>query len=311
MMTLRRDSTAPEPARRVPESHSHPRSVYASYAKINLGLRIVGRRPDGFHNIETVFHRIDLADFVDFAPGDGISIVTNSPEVPADTRNICHAAATSLQQHLDCAAGVRIILTKAIPVGAGLGGGSSDAATVLRYLPRFWGRSADEKMLQSIACDLGSDVPFFLGERSALARGRGEILEYVDLDIPFAILLVHPGIRVSTSWAYSQARPTGEASSTSLLEILVSGIDDPERLRKSLRNDFEAIVFNAHPEVKRVRDTMIELGATYASMSGSGSSVFGFFPDTNAADTASAVFRDRRYTTSVTPPHFRPTFSTR
>ena len=295
----------------VHELHRLHNPVYSCYAKINLGLRIIGKRDDGFHDIETVFHRIQLADSITFAPAERISLVTDNPSIPGDERNICYAAASMLHRHIGPSGGARITLAKLIPVGAGLGGGSSDAAIVLRRLPGFWGVRIEEKILHSIALELGSDVPFFLGDRSAFARGRGELLEYFDLDIPYAILLVHPGIHVSTSWAYAQVTPTKRNERSDLLEILRRGIDDPRHLRDCLKNDFEPVVFSTYPGVLAVRDDMNRLGAVYAAMSGSGSSIFGLFPDTDEARHAGEHFRGKGYFVSITPPHFRPDLAVR
>jgi 4-diphosphocytidyl-2-C-methyl-D-erythritol kinase len=278
---------------------------HTAHAKINLGLRIVGRRPDGYHEIETIFHRIGLADSLTFAPAEDVSVSADHPDVPGGEQNICYAAAVKLRAHLGNVPGVKIGITKVIPVGAGLGGGSSDAATVLRELPRFWGRSVDAHALQTIALDLGSDVPYFLGHQSALARGRGEVLEYFNLDIPYSILLCSPPIHISTAWAYQQARPSAHTAIADFREIVTTRMHDPKSLRDGLKNDFEPVVFRTYPDVKAIKQEMIDRGATYASMSGSGSSVFGFFSDEPGARNTADFFQRKMYRTSLTPPHFR------
>ena len=191
---------------------SHPPQVrLKAYAKINLGLRVTGKRTDGYHDICTVFHRIDLFDDITLGRSDSITVQASDPGVPSDERNICHGAARLVAGALGAADGVRIDITKRIPAGAGLGGGSADAGAVLRSLPAFWGRSLPEAEIHALALALGSDVPFFLGRESALGTGRGEVLEYFALDIPFAILLCTPPVHVSTAWAYAHIfpRPAG------------------------------------------------------------------------------------------------------
>jgi len=280
-------------------------SLILAHAKINLGLFVTERRPDGYHNIETLFHRIALADRISLEPGASIVVKTDHPAVPSGEENICHKAALLLQSELNVSAGVTITIQKKIPVGAGLGGGSTDAASMLMELPGFWRKTVDRQRLQAIALRLGSDVPFFLGSGSALARGRGEILEYFDLDIPYALLLCYPNIHVSTPWAYRQITPSGSGTVRDLRAIVAAGMRDPSTLMKELRNDFEPAVFDAHPQVRQVKDSMTSGGALFASMSGSGSAVYGLFSSVAAAEPVAEHFKHQGYATSVTPPHFR------
>jgi len=281
----------------------HP-IMFRAYAKINIGLYVVERRPDGYHNIETVFHRIDLWDELAFAPSPTIEIRTDSPEVPGDASNICHKAARLLQNHLGVSTGVRISLRKRVPVGAGLGGGSADGAAVLRELPAFWKRAVDEQTLRRLALELGSDVPFFLGHGSAVACGRGEILDYFPLDIPFVILLCHPGIHVATAWAYGHITPGTTGKPADLRQAVLQGIREPSRLAQLLRNDFEPVVFPSHPVIADVKESMVRGGAVFSLMSGSGSSVYGFFKAVPGAERVAASLAARGFRTSVTLPHF-------
>jgi len=285
---------------------SHPPHLrLKAYAKINLGLRVTGRRGDGFHDICTVFHRVDLFDEITLESADSIAVHATDPEVPSDERNICHAAARLVAGALGAREGVRIDITKRIPAGGGLGGGSADAAAVLGALPSFWGGALSGADLLRLALALGSDVPYFLGRGSALGTGRGEILEYFTLDVPFAILLCTPPVHVSTQWAYAQVTPRpGEGED--LRAALMRGMADPEFLRSHVVNDFEAPVMREHPVIGAVRDAMTEEGALFASMSGSGSSVFGFFPDAASAERAARTPALQNLRTSITPPHFRP-----
>ena len=281
-----------------------PQISCRSYAKSNLGLRVTGKRADGYHEICTVFHRIEPFDDIVLRPSEGITVHTSDPLVPSDEANICHAAALMLRELLDAGTGVRIDITKRVPVGAGLGGGSADAAAVLRSLPELWGKAAGEDDLRALALRLGSDVPFFLGDDSALGGGRGEVLEYFRLDVPFAILLCAPPVQVPTRWAYSRIAPR-PATGEDLRSILLRGMSDPLLLREELVNDFEPPVFLEHPVIRSIKESMIRDGALYASMSGSGSSVYGFFHDTEAAGLAGAPLESLNFRTFITPPHFR------
>jgi 4-diphosphocytidyl-2-C-methyl-D-erythritol kinase len=280
--------------------------VFPAYAKINLGLLVLNKRPDGYHNLSTVFHRINVCDRISFAPSAGISVVSTSAEAPSDESNICHKAARVLSERLYVRDGVKITIEKNIPVGAGLGGGSSDAATVLRHLPAFWGRPANQELLQELALMLGSDVPYFLSPGSASGKGRGEMLEYFAVDIPYTILLCNPNIHVATGWAYGQLRLSPTREEVNLKEVLLDGLRSPHILQEKLVNDFESPVFQAYPEVRNLKTDMVDAGAVYAAMSGSGSSVYGFFDDGNAADALAARLNTSGYRTFITPPHFLP-----
>jgi 4-diphosphocytidyl-2-C-methyl-D-erythritol kinase len=281
-------------------------STYRAYAKINLGLRIIEKRPDGYHNIETVFHKIDLFDEIEFSSSATIRVASTSDEAPGDESNICYKAARMLRDHFGIREGVCISIHKRIPVGAGLGGGSSDAAVVLQRLPAFWNIPADEKTLAHVARRLGADVPFFLGSSSAVGSARGDVLEYVELDIPYFILVCCPLIHVSTTWAYQQVTPSRRGSAVPLREIVIDGMQQPVRLVEELENDFEAAVFARHPELRWLKETMLEEGAVYASMSGSGSSVYGLFEREEAAVATAAHVSTKGCSTSLTPPHFKP-----
>ena len=280
--------------------------MFPAYAKINLGLLVLNKRPDGYHNIATVFHRVDLSDRIALAPSAQISVVSTSPDAPSDESNICHKAAQLLCEQLKVRDGVTITIEKKIPVGAGLGGGSSDAAADLRRLPAFWGRTAEETMLRELALKLGSDVPYFLGTGSASAKGRGEVLEYFSLDLPYTVLLCNPNIHVATGWAYGQIHHAGPREQMDLKEVVLQGMSDPAFLKDHLVNDFEPAVFRAYPQIWKLKEDMIAAGAAYAAMSGSGSSVYGLFTDGKKAEELESRFRAKGYRTFITAPHFVP-----
>lgn len=277
-----------------------------SYAKINLGLRIIRKRPDGFHDIETVFHRVGLHDIIEIREADEISVVSTDPAAPSDQTNLAYRAAALLREASGAKAGAGISITKRIPVGAGLGGGSSNAATVLNGLQEFWNVRVPAERLQEIALQLGSDVPYFLGGGSAEAHGRGERLTYLALVIPYAILVCTPGLHVSTAWAYRSVTPRGSEPLRPLKDELADALQRPELLPAALANDFEPPVFASFPAIAEAKETLLATGAICASMSGSGSSVFGFYRTTEEAESASRMFRAPGMTTHVTPPLFRP-----
>ncbi len=277
-----------------------------AYGKINLGLRVLEKRPDGYHNIETVLHRVNLFDEIRFEHCDRIEIVSTDVAAPGDETNLCFRAASLLQEHTGCSRGVRIYLEKQIPVGAGLGGGSSDAAVVLQELPHFWKTQVPRASILGLAIRLGADIPYFLSDTTALAHGRGEILESFSLDIPYAILLCCPGLQVSTSWAYRHVSPRPDTGHDDPRTTLQKGMEDPRILREEIVNDFEPPVFSAYPQVARIKDKLLEEGAVFALMSGSGSAVYGFFHQASSASRAAEDFHARGCRVSVTPPHFRP-----
>jgi len=275
-----------------------------AYAKINLGLRVLERRPDGYHTLETIFHRIALADELTFTSASTIRMASEVEGLPLDHTNICWRAAALLRDELQCTRGVCIHLHKRIPIGAGLGGGSADAAAVLLHLPAFWHRTVDSSTLRRIAEHLGSDVPYFLEKGSAVGRGRGEVLEYFPLDIPYWILLCNPRLPIATAWAYARITPAKRDTAPGLKEILLEGLHDPKGLHGALVNDFEPVVFATYPLVREVKEEMERRGALFASMSGSGSSVYGFFEREDDALATARAFDERGLFTHLTPPHF-------
>lgn len=276
-----------------------------AYAKINLGLQILRRRNDGFHDIETILHAVNIYDEISFVRSDDIRIECEHPEVPKDASNLCFRAAEVLRRSLGIATGVRIRLEKRIPVGGGLGGGSSDAAAVLKHLPRFWHAEVSPVVLRELAVSLGSDVAYFLRPGTAKATGRGEILEYIDFELPYWVVIVHPNIRLSTAWAYENVRVNPSVMPVDLKELLLENRAKPNVLVNKLRNDFEPLVFRTHEEVMRLKETLFRSGADFALMCGSGSSVFGLFQDGAYAKDVVKFLRGQ-YPVFLTEPYFTP-----
>lgn len=273
----------------------------AAYAKINLYLRVVGRRPDGYHEIETLFHSIRLADTLSFdaAPAGQLLFECDDPAVPTDESNLVCRAAAALRAAAGGEAGARIRLAKRIPMGAGLGGGSSDAAATLVGLCRLWGLSLDASTLHALAAGLGSDVPFFLRGGAALASGRGELITPLPDAPPLALVLVSPPFEVSTPWAYRAWRSVPDGPSASACrEALACG--DLEALAAALRNDLEAGVVATHPELETIRQRLLAAGALGARMTGSGSTLFALARDAAHARRIAAAVSDLPGTVRVT-----------
>jgi 4-diphosphocytidyl-2-C-methyl-D-erythritol kinase len=246
--------------------------------KINLGLHILGKRADGFHNLETVFYPVALKDALELMPATysktGIEFTGTGLAVDGNTRdNLCVKAYHLLQKDFPQLPAVKIHLHKAIPMGAGLGGGSADASFMLKLLnDKFHLRLSTDELI-SYALQLGSDCPFFIINKPCFATGRGEVLEEVKLDLSaYKIVLINPGIHVNTGWAFSNITPA--LPQKSITEIVQQPVDT---WNTELKNDFEEAVFAAYPEVKSIKDSLYEQGAVYASMSGSGSTVYGIF----------------------------------
>jgi 4-diphosphocytidyl-2-C-methyl-D-erythritol kinase len=246
-------------------------------AKINLGLNIVAKRPDGFHNIETCFIPIEICDILEFVEHNKKPAITiTGIDVPGNpTENICLKAWELLHANYNIAS-VKIHLHKNIPVGAGLGGGSADAAFMIKGLNDFFKLGLTIDQLEEYASKLGSDCAFFIRNTPAFAEGRGEILTPVKIDIRnYKIILVNPGIHVSTREAYSLVNPKRPLNQ--LMEFLEKPLTTWQH---AIINDFEEGVFSKYPEIAEIKKFLIQQGAVYASMSGSGSSVYGIFRDT-------------------------------
>lgn len=246
-------------------------------AKINIGLNILSKRNDGFHNIETVFYPINLFDVLIFTQSDHFSFTCSNPEVTSSGNNSVLKAIELLEKYSGKKINVEVNLKKNIPIGAGMGGGSSDAAGTLLAMNEFFSLGLNEQKLMELALEIGSDVPFFIKPFASFAESRGEKLTLIKLNITFPILIVNPGIHVSTKWAYENIKP--ERNEISLKEILDKDEIDFTSINNSVVNDFEDVVFQKHPEIKEVKDLLYKSGALFSLMTGSGSTVFGIFKD--------------------------------
>lgn len=239
--------------------------------KINLGLYILNRRADGYHNISTCFYPVPWTDILEIIPSDTMSFSRTGLSIPGED-NLCIKAYQLLKKDFDLPP-VKIHLHKIIPIGAGLGGGSSDAAHMLRLLNSIFKLSLSSDQLKQYAARLGSDCSFFVEDRPMLGTGKGEILEPIELSLKkYYLVLIKPPIHVSTREAYSGICP--QQPTNKLSEVIQLPVRE---WKNSLKNDFEESVFNKYPAIEKIKIKLYSHGAVYASMSGSGSSVFGLF----------------------------------
>ena len=244
-------------------------------AKINIGLYITGKRPDGFHDLETVFFPIGWSDALEFAYSGEVQFSASGISVSgAAEDNLVMKAYSLLKKDFDLPA-LKIHLHKQIPFGAGLGGGSADAAFMLRMLNQSFKLGLSGEQLQQYAAKLGSDCPFFIVNKPVFATGRGEIMNEISLNLKgLSLVLVKPSVEVSTASAFRNIIPQKPA--ISLSEQIQLPVSD---WKNHIFNQFEMSVFKQYPEIEVVKNQLYDLGALYASMSGSGSCVFGLFVD--------------------------------
>jgi 4-diphosphocytidyl-2-C-methyl-D-erythritol kinase len=250
-----------------------------SNCKINLGLHIINKREDGFHNLETVFYPIPLADTLELIDNknnafNDVTFTSYGLNIDGSLDSNLVVKAYRLLANDFKLKAVDFYLLKNIPMGAGLGGGSSNAAFALKLLNDSFGLNLSNKQLENYAAMLGSDCAFFIENKPSYATGRGEILEPINIDLSgYFFVLVKPNIHVSTADAFSNVYKRGE-SSVSLKELINNPI---EKWNGLIENDFEKSVFKSHPRIGLVKNELYANGAIYASMSGSGASVFGLF----------------------------------
>jgi 4-diphosphocytidyl-2-C-methyl-D-erythritol kinase len=260
-----------------------------AYAKVNLGLAVIGRRTDGFHELRTVYQSISLADDIEVSLSRGprsIDLQCSGIEVPAGGDNLAQRAAEAVTAHCNIDARVRIRLNKCIPTGSGLGGGSSDAAAVIRGLLAVSRKEMENSAVLRIASSLGSDVPFFLFGGTALGVGRGEEIYPLPEPARRSCVVIFPGVSISTREAYARLNAplltTQEAAHN--IELFCSELNSRGATR--LSNDFERVAFELVPSLADVKQVLLRCGASQAALSGSGSAVFGLFDSRKQATLA-------------------------
>lgn len=248
-----------------------------AWAKVNVGLRILNRRDDGFHNLETTLTTVNLSDFLTLEEIAAGTVVEATNLRIEQTDNLCYQAAELFKQRYGITRGVKIGLVKNIPVGAGLGGGSADAAAVLKGLGKLFNMFVGDEELTQMAREIGSDVPFFVKGGAAYARGRGDELSFFKMP-RMDLVLYYPGYAISTRWAYEQYDKMMLTQ-----EPVVDNIvpDKRKRTRKGvqLENSFEKVIFQFHPDLLDVKTNLLGTGAFFVSLSGSGSCIFAVVDD--------------------------------
>lgn len=267
-----------------------PSLILPAFAKINVDLRVLGVRPDGFHDLRTVFQSLAVHDVVTFTRRPGsFAIECDDPALPVDRRNLIWKAASLLWRTVgrgrgETPRGVRVGLQKKVPQASGLGGGSADAAMTLLALSRLWGLDVDIPTLSRLAARLGADVPFFLVGGTALGLGRGDDI-YPLVDLPRThVVVVRPRFGVSSGDAYAWYDQEPRRQVRTGLRQMPATWPDWARM---LKNDLEPAVIRHHPTIGRIKAALLDAGATYAAMSGSGSAVFGLFERAEAAKRSS------------------------
>lgn len=266
--------------------------VMQAPAKVNYRLDVVGKRPNGYHDLRMIMQRVNLCDEVAIrlVPETGIRVICGRDGVPEGEGNIAWKAAHALLELSDTKPGVEIAIAKNIPVAAGLGGGSSDCAAVLRGLNELLGLGLSRERLMEIGVRMGADVPFFLFEQTALAEGIGEVLTPL-AKVPSAwVVLINPNLPVSTAWVYQNLQLTQRDR----LATLPNSFENLSELCSILSNDLESVTIPAFPVIDDIKRMLVRLGAAGALMSGSGPTVFGLFEDQAAAERAGAAVRQQQ-----------------
>jgi 4-diphosphocytidyl-2-C-methyl-D-erythritol kinase len=270
-----------------------------SPCKVNLLLNILGKRADGFHELETVFHPVNVCDQLSFSRvGAGVQLTCSNPALPTDSTNLVHRAATAFLQAAKISDGVRIHLEKKIPLAAGLGGGSGNAATTLLGLNELFGSPLSHERLHTLAASLGSDVNFFLQNKPALATGRGEKITSLDFFPALrgkAFVLVHPGFGIATAWAYQQLAHFPDAlngragRAQKLISLLQTG--DAKKAGAEFYNSLEAPALKKYPVLTLYQEFFREHGALAVLMSGSGSTTFAVMENQAAGEALVEKFK--------------------
>jgi 4-diphosphocytidyl-2-C-methyl-D-erythritol kinase len=271
-----------------------------TFSKVNIGLKILSQRNDGYHNIYTVLQELDFGDSITIKKADsGCTLTSNVDWVPTDESNICHKAYTALKIKYSELGGVSIHIEKRIPVGTGLGGGSANGAAVLKGLNKLYNLELSDDGLEKTGSEVGADVPFFIKGGTQLGEGIGDNLTSLTSHIKGTYLLVLPHISINTAWAYSELK--NKLKSGNVLPNFTSFFSGDNSSLEIFENDFERIVIPAYPEIGAIKQKLLELGARFASLSGSGSTVYGIFDEDASAKEAELFFHPAHQTILANP----------
>ena len=265
-------------------------------AKINLRLEVLSKRTDGYHELQMIMLRLALGDTLILSESDSLKMSCDDPTLPTDKGNLVMRAAELFEKKAGRAVRIHFELKKRIPIAAGLGGGSSDAAAALLGLQKYYKTSFSDSELETMALELGADVPFFIRPGHKIAQGVGERLSPFSVDPELELVLVNPQIAVSTREIYQKIRLTTPQKQNNLPHSLRG----PREATRLLRNDLEPVVLENHPPVSRVKEFLMDSGSVGCMMSGSGPTVFGIFEDTRSLNRIAKFARDRGWKSWVT-----------
>jgi len=274
--------------------------IKKSPAKINLGLYVLDKRSDEFHNIQTIFYPLLLSDELTFERSDRLELSSNSEQVNRLKSNIIQKSIKLVEEKTGKNIALKIFIDKKIPLGAGLGGGSSNAATTLKALNELYHLKLNYEILAELALKIGSDVPYFLNPTPAIGESSGEKVKPVSLEINYPILIVNPGLMISTKWAFDNI--SIRKSKKNRLEQLAKGNIEFDKMKRNVKNDFESLVFSKYPVISEIKKELYNIGAEFALMTGTGSTVFGIFSNLQRAYLAEDYFKQKKYFTYLNNP---------
>jgi len=275
--------------------------IETAYAKINLGLRILGKRNDGYHEVSMIMQSVGLSDEVIITEGEGIQVSTNLEGLSCGQDNLAYKAAALLAERYNIVPNVHIVLNKKIFMAAGLAGGSSDAAAVLRGLNKYWDLNLYDDRLEALAAELGSDVPFCISGGSAIAKGRGEvILPLPDMPETYVVLAKPKNLDISTAWVYKNYNPRRIVNTPGIWQIAENIGNGAEAMVPYMGNVLETVTIPAHPQIALIKARMLNAGAYFSMMSGSGPTVFAFAENKETAENIVEALKDFELETAIT-----------
>jgi 4-diphosphocytidyl-2-C-methyl-D-erythritol kinase len=276
-----------------------------SYAKINLGLHVLERLPTGYHKIETGFCFLEWKDRFEVIPSGQYSLKLSDDSIPADESNLISKAYHAFERYVGLRSEYSFSITKNIPAGGGLGGGSSNAALTFRILNKLEEAGLTEDELIDLSRDIGADIPFFIKGKTGIGTGLGQDIEPLDIQPDLWIVCIYPGFESSTAEAYRHCMPNPEPD-FSIKSVLLE--EEPDQWQYLLQNDLEAPVVAQYEMIGNIKDQLIDFGAVYASMTGSGSAVFGLFEQDFVAINAYESFHKLGFKANLTRPGFTPDY---
>ena len=275
--------------------------IETAYAKINLGLRILGKRDDGYHEVSMIMQSVGLSDEVIITEGEGIQVSTNLEGLSCGQDNLAYKAAALLAERYNIVPNVHIVLNKKIFMAAGLAGGSSDAAAVLRGLNKYWDLNLYDDRLEALAAELGSDVPFCISGGSAIAKGRGEvILPLPDMPETYVVLAKPKNLDISTAWVYKNYNPGRIVNTPGIWQIAENIGNGAKAMVPYMGNVLETVTIPAHPQIALIKARMLNAGAYFSMMSGSGPTVFAFAENKETAENIVEALKDFELETAIT-----------